>query len=133
MAKKNKDKENGKSVANREYYARMSHLYQISNKFTTTHSEYQILARGYNRSLDLIAKKTTTKLSPHLKRTICKKCNTFLIPGLTVTIYIENLSKQKQKRADVLINKCSNCGECKRFPIGKNQDYELFVDRVVNK
>ncbi len=131
MAKKNKDKGTGKNVANKENYARMSHLYQISNQFTTSQSEYQILARGYNRNLDLISKKTVTKVSPHLKRTLCKKCNTFLIPGLTVSICLENLSKKKLQHNDVLVYKCNNCEECKRFPVGKNREYQLFVDKSV--
>ncbi|RCK62834.1 Ribonuclease P protein subunit RPR2 [Candida viswanathii] len=132
MAKK-KEKGNGKSVANIDNYARLSHLYQISNQLTTSHPGLGVLARGYNRNLDLIAKKTVTKVSPHLKRSICKKCNTLLIPGLTVTIYIENLSREKLQHCDVLVNKCSNCGECKRFPVGKNRDYQLFVDRTITK
>ena len=56
----------GKSVPNRDNYARISYLYQISNQFYLAHPEYQALSRGYNRNLDLIAK-TVIKLSPHIK------------------------------------------------------------------
>lgn len=126
---KGKGKDKGKSVPNRVNYARISYLYQISNQFYLAHPEYQALSRGYNRNLDLIAKKTVIKLSPHIKRTLCKKCNTMLIPGLTMSMYIENLSKQKSQHNDVFVNKCLNCGKCKRFPVGKDRNYILFTDK----
>ncbi|KAL6454591.1 Rpp21 Ribonuclease P protein subunit p21 [Candida maltosa Xu316] len=134
MAKK-KDKDNGKSVANRDNYARLSHLYQIGNNLATStnHSGHEILARGYNRNLDLLSKRTVIKLSPHLKRSLCKSCNSLLIPGLTVSVYIENLSKEKSKHNDVLIHKCLNCDKIKRFPVGKNREYVLFVDKTPNE
>ncbi|RLP66947.1 hypothetical protein L150_05730 [Candida albicans Ca529L] len=126
---KGKGKDKGKSVPNRDNYARISYLYQISNQFYLAHPEYQALSRGYNRNLDLIAKKTVIKLSPHIKRTLCKKCNTMLIPGLTMSMYIENLSKQKSQHNDVFVNKCLNCGKCTRFPVGKDRNYILFTDK----
>ena len=52
-----------------------------------------------------------------------------LIPGLTMSMYIENLSKQKSQHNDVFVNKCLNCGKCKRFPVGKDRNYILFTDK----
>ena len=129
MAKgKGKGKGKGKSVPNRDNYARISYLYQISNQFYLAHPEYQALSRGYNRNLDLIAKNRDKTITTH-KRTLCKKCNTMLIPGLTMSMYIENLSKQKSQHNDVFVNKCLNCGKCKRFPVGKDRNYILFTDK----
>lgn len=81
------------------------------------------------RNLDLVAKKTVLKLSPGLKRSICKQCNSVLIPGMNVSIRIENLSRAKSAHNDVLVYKCLQCDERKRFPIGKDREYVVFHDR----
>ncbi|RLV95522.1 Ribonuclease P protein subunit rpr2 [Spathaspora sp. JA1] len=125
MAKKdNKKKNNAKNVPHRDNYARISYLYQLSNHLTSTHP---ILARGITRNMDLVGKKTVSKSSPNLKRTICKQCHSILIPGLNMTMYIENLSKEKRAINDVLVWKC-DCGKCKRFPVGKGENI-VFPDR----
>ncbi|EGW34220.1 uncharacterized protein SPAPADRAFT_134675 [Spathaspora passalidarum NRRL Y-27907] len=125
MAKKdNKKKNNAKNVPHRDNYARISYLYQLSNHLTLSHPA---LARGLARNMDLVGKKTVSKSSPLLKRTICKQCQSMLIPGLTMTMYVENLSKQKSPINDVLVWKCT-CGKCRRFPVGKGE-YVVFPDR----
>lgn len=64
---KGKGKDKGKSVPNRDNYARISYLYQISNQFYLAHPEYQALSRGYNRNLDLIAKNCHKTITTHKK------------------------------------------------------------------
>lgn len=139
MGKKDKQKQKGKQlgtardIPNKENNSRLTYLYHLSNLFTTTTqngSHLTQLARGYTRSMDLIAKKTVSKVSPEVKRTICKKCHTLLIPGLTMSMYIENLTKGAQnEKGDVFVNKCLLCGKCKRFPVGKDRNYVPFHQR----
>ncbi|ODV80006.1 Rpr2-domain-containing protein [Suhomyces tanzawaensis NRRL Y-17324] len=117
-----------KSVPHKDHYARISYLFQASSHLALN-PQYDVLSRHYARTLDLVAKKTVLKLTPALKRQLCKKCNTFLIPGLTVKIHIENLSKAKSLRNDVLVNECLECGEKKRFPVGQQRDYVLFSEK----
>ncbi|KAH9935795.1 RNAse P Rpr2/Rpp21/SNM1 subunit domain-containing protein [Fomitopsis serialis] len=41
------------------------------------------LSRSYIASMKAISQKATVKMDPTIKRTICQKCNTVLIPGAT--------------------------------------------------
>ncbi|KAK6205033.1 RNAse P Rpr2/Rpp21/SNM1 subunit domain-containing protein [Scheffersomyces amazonensis] len=116
------------TVPQKDHYSRISYLLNATNHFTSS-SKYNILSRGYARNLDLVAKKTVIKLTPALKRSLCKKCNTFLIPGLTLTVFIENESKSKASHNDVLVHQCLYCHSKKRFPIGSNRDYVVFSER----
>lgn len=83
------------------------------------------MSRMMARLADGVTKRTVTKVLPHLKRTICKKCLGVLIPGLTVTIEVEGHGK-----GEVLIHGCRLCGATKRFPVGKDRDHVLFCDRA---
>lgn len=66
-----------------------------------------------------ISLKAQIRLSPAIKHSICKRCNTILIPGSTSTNRIENASRGGKKAwADILITTCSVCGTVKRFPVG---------------
>ncbi|CAK9437227.1 uncharacterized protein LODBEIA_P16050 [Lodderomyces beijingensis] len=121
-------------MPNKENNTRLTYLYQLSNMFTTsttstTRNSASILARGYDRNFDLIAKKTVSKISPNVKRTMCKRCHCLLVPGLTMSMRIENLSKTKDEKSDVLIYECLQCGQCKRFPVGRDREYVPFHER----
>lgn len=118
-----------KSIAHKDHYARISYLYQASNVFAQK-PKFHVLSRNFSRLVDLVAKKTVLKLTPDLKRTCCKNCNTLLIPGLSVSIYVENASKSGDEKNDVLVHKCLECDACKRFPIGRDRSYELFSERA---
>ncbi|KAI0434870.1 RNAse P Rpr2/Rpp21/SNM1 subunit domain-containing protein [Xylaria sp. FL1042] len=62
--------------------------------------------------------KSQIRLSPAIKHTICKYCDTLLIEGETSTSVVENKSRGGKKPwADVLVVKCNICGRVKRFPV----------------
>ena len=66
-----------------------------------------------------LGRKNQAQLSRDVKRTICKRCRILLVPGETVSVYVENNSVGGRKPwADVLVNECLSCGTLKRFPIG---------------
>lgn len=80
------------------------------------------LALQLSSHLRGVSLKGQVRLSHDLKRSICKCCNTILIPGRTSTTTIENQSRGGKKPwADVLVIKCSTCGSKKRFPIGSER------------
>lgn len=80
------------------------------------------LALQLSSHLRGVSLKGQVRLSHDLKRSICKCCNTILIPGRTSTTTIENQSRGGKKPwADVLIIECSTCGSKKRFPIGSER------------
>lgn len=111
----------------KDHYARTSYLYQVANYHLQNGDP--ILARSMARNVDQVSKRTVLKLLPHLKRSMCKKCNSILIPGLTMSMVVENDLKKQSEKADVLVFTCNGCSESKRFPIGKCRDYKLFCDK----
>jgi ribonuclease P protein subunit RPR2 len=62
--------------------------------------------------------KSQIRVSPAIKRTICKFCDTLLVEGQTCTSTVENTSKGGRKPwADVLVITCHTCHHSKRFPV----------------
>lgn len=62
--------------------------------------------------------KSQIRISPSIKRTICKYCDTLLIEGQTCSSVVENKSKGGKKSwADTLVVKCHTCSREKRFPV----------------
>lgn len=69
--------------------------------------------------LQAVSRKGQIRLAPELKHTMCKRCNTLLIPGKTSKTEVENKSRNRKKPwADVLVIECLQCKAQKRFPIG---------------
>ena len=69
-----------------------------------------------------VSLKSQTSLSPDLKRTICRRCHSLLLPGQSCRLRIENASRGGRKPwADVLVVECSVCMAVRRFPIGQER------------
>lgn len=85
------------------------------------HSDDQLrlqLARKLLTDLRATSLKCQIRLSPAVKHTICKFCDTLLIEGETSTSVVENKSKGGKKPwADVLVVSCNTCGGARRFPV----------------
>lgn len=65
-----------------------------------------------------VSLKSQIRVSPAMKRTVCKFCDTLLVEGQTCTSTVENASKGGRKPwADVLVIKCHTCHHAKRFPV----------------
>ncbi|KAI9056118.1 hypothetical protein LZ554_001046 [Drepanopeziza brunnea f. sp. 'monogermtubi'] len=148
MAKVTMAKAKISSVPNKAIYSRVSYLYQAaaymaaqqehckSAEAQTTegndHAEpapvgssaesLKPLFQGASRRLvaefRAVSHKVLLRISPAVKHSICKGCDTMLIDGSTCTNEIENRSRGGKKPwADVLVRKCSTCGLAKRFPV----------------
>jgi len=66
-----------------------------------------------------VSLKGQVRLSRDVKRSLCKRCDAYLVPSSTCTSTLENKSRlNKKPHADVHILTCSSCGADKRFPIG---------------
>ena len=79
----------------------------------------QNLAAYLASHIRTIGLKSKTKVSREVKRTICKRCSSVLIPGKTSKVRMQNLSKKSKKPwADMLIVQCNLCTMEKRYPIG---------------
>ncbi|KAK3334894.1 RNAse P Rpr2/Rpp21/SNM1 subunit domain-containing protein [Neurospora tetraspora] len=76
------------------------------------------MSRRLATDLRSVSLKTRIRLSPAVKRTICKYCDSVLIDGSTCTAFIENRSRGGRKPwADVLVRGCHACKKERRYPI----------------
>lgn len=66
-----------------------------------------------------VSLKSQIRLSPAMKRSICKRCDAILIAGRTSSSCMENKSRNRNKPwADVLVVTCNSCATAKRYPVG---------------
>ncbi|KAF7870390.1 hypothetical protein EAF04_004135 [Stromatinia cepivora] len=87
-----------------------------------TGGSYHPLARRLITDLRSVSLKGLMRMSPDMKHSICKNCQTLLMEGTTCTAQIENQSKGGKKPwADVLVRKCNTCGLEKRFPLAADR------------
>ncbi|KAF8426583.1 RNAse P Rpr2/Rpp21/SNM1 subunit domain-containing protein, partial [Tirmania nivea] len=126
----------------RQPYARINFLYQVSmllslpcttqtasTPSTSTQSSTPTptplnpaLSRFYLSILRSIAQKNVLKIHPNIKRSICKRCEVHLVPGVSCTLECENRSRGGRKAwAEVLVVRCGGCGAAKRFPVGRGK------------
>lgn len=128
-----------KGVPNKHLHARTSFLYQAASYLTLQSSvnvkeaesrgaapsdagrvqQPSRLALQLGSDLHTVSRKAQLRLSIDLKRSMCKSCNTILVPGQTAVQSIENESKGGSKPwADVLVVSCKVCGNKRRIPVG---------------
>ncbi|KAF2036135.1 Rpr2-domain-containing protein [Setomelanomma holmii] len=97
-------------------------------------TDHSPLALRLGSDLQQLSRKAQIRLSIDFKRTICKACNTILVPGRTATQTIENLSRGGKKPwADVLVLECNICGGKKTFPVGANKQSRKSQRNVMPK
>ena len=96
-----------------------SHSY-VSNKEESSTRLGQ--GRRLVSHLRIVALKGQIRLSSDMKHSVCRRCETLLIPGSTSTFEMENKSRGGRKSwADVLVVTCELCGTVRRLPIGPNR------------
>jgi ribonuclease P protein subunit RPR2 len=132
-------KDTGK-VPNKAIHSRVSYLYQAATYLQQQHSAVaadsqqdateaesvvkeaiaalQPASRRLTSDLRAVSLKAQQRMSPAMKRSICKSCDTLLVDGSTCTSQIENTSKGGRKPwADTLIRQCNTCGTFRRYPM----------------
>ncbi|KAH9839226.1 Rpr2-domain-containing protein [Rhodofomes roseus] len=129
------------SVTNRDILQRLNFLYQASaylntiaphaattkpeGKRATNHAAREELrrkkrhpattsdlSRNYVASMKAISQKATVKMDPTIKRTICQKCNTVLIPGVTEEVRVRG----SRIHGNLVTYACTACGFVRRIP-----------------
>lgn len=88
---------------------RISILFSKAEDFFSWNQEY---SHHCVRSARLIAMKERVKIPPRLKGKYCRKCNSFLVSGVTGRVRIY--------RGRVIIT-CLNCGWHRRIPTGRSK------------
>ncbi|TLD23467.1 Rpr2-domain-containing protein [Venturia nashicola] len=77
------------------------------------------LSRRLASHLLTVSRKGSVGVSREMKRSICKRCQSILIPGQTADHKVQNKSRAGRKPcADVMVVTCSACGLAKRYPFG---------------
>ncbi|CDH55726.1 predicted protein [Lichtheimia corymbifera JMRC:FSU:9682] len=124
---------NGPSQEHLQIYQRMNFLYQASNLMTTLvqpesptakHGSLAPLGRYYNNTMKRISKRLLLRSDPSIKRTICKRCDTTLIPALTSTVRMKDHAS---------IIHCKTCGTEKKLLAGPQVLFSQRPENIVEK
>lgn len=87
------------------------------NSASATTGRLMQVSRTYMSHMRGVSLKTQLRLPVEVKRSVCKRCDTLLIPEVNSTEEIRNASRGRRKPwADVRVVRCSTCGTEKRFP-----------------
>ncbi|KAM9848612.1 ribonuclease P protein subunit p21 [Aulostomus maculatus] len=111
-------------IKDKEAYQRLNYLYQAAHCVLAQDPENEELARFYCFTQRTIARRLVLRQDPSVKRTLCKKCCSLLIPGVTAT------ARQRRKHGKAhrfTVVRCLSCGQSKTLL--NNPDYCLWADR----
>lgn len=143
MAKSKSSKGGNPSVPQKHLHSRLSYLHQAASFLAATEqrassrpagkadsssaniTEAARGNRGHGSELTRllthlrgVSRKTQIRLTPEVKHTMCKRCDSLLVPGKSSHEAIVNPSKDGAKPwADVFEICCHRCGTIKRFPV----------------
>ncbi|MEM0150081.1 MAG: ribonuclease P protein component 4 [Candidatus Micrarchaeaceae archaeon] len=91
---------------------RIAILYGLAKEAATKNTPEELaLSRSYTTKIKLISMHYKVKLPKEIKNSICKKCGSLLIPGLSAQVRIASANHYA-------IWKCSSCGTEKHIPYG---------------
>lgn len=80
--------------------------------------QLQGMSRRLATDMRSVSLKTRIRLTPTVKQTVCKFCDSVLIEGHSCTSTVENRSRGGRKPwADVLVRRCHTCGRERRYPV----------------
>ncbi|OAX84663.1 hypothetical protein ACJ72_00955 [Emergomyces africanus] len=94
----------------------------------TKHVPVSKLSRQLASQMRGVSLKSQLRLSSGIKRSICKRCDSLLIPNSTSVETVENPSRggsTKKPWADVRVVRCDNCGYIKRYPQTEKRSLKL--------
>ncbi|KAI0049843.1 Rpr2-domain-containing protein [Auriscalpium vulgare] len=76
------------------------------------------VAQSYVRLLKQVGQKTTVKMDPTVKRTLCQGCDTVLIPGVSATTRV----KPSSMHGNTIHTTCLRCKHTRRIPAPPEPD-----------
>lgn len=107
-------------VSGQDTFERINFLYQAAYAVVVANPKNVNLARQYCATLLQIGRHQVSRIDPHVKRRICKRCELLLIPGYTCTV------RHRSKREKHAVVTCVECATVKRFLSRAN--YQLWCD-----
>ncbi|KAL1023445.1 hypothetical protein UPYG_G00040930 [Umbra pygmaea] len=111
------------NLKDKEAYQRLNFLYQAAHCVLSETPENVELARFYCYTQKTIAKRLVLRQDPSVKRTLCKKCCSLLVPGVTATVR----QRRGKRRNCMTVLRCLSCGQSRRFL--NNPEHCLWVDK----
>ncbi|KAK2835831.1 hypothetical protein Q5P01_016315 [Channa striata] len=109
-------------LKDKDAYQRLNYLYQAAHCVLSQNPENAELARFYCFTQRTIARRLVLRQDPSVKRTLCKKCCSLLIPGVSAT----TRQRKKNSQTRFTVTRCLSCGQSKKLL--NNPDYCLWVD-----
>lgn len=86
-------------------------IFILFNKSLSTVTTNPELARRYVEIALAISRKSGVPIPKQFKLNYCKKCHSFLMPGVTARIRLRGKGKKR------LVIKCLSCGRIFRYPL----------------
>ncbi|XP_032381974.1 ribonuclease P protein subunit p21 [Etheostoma spectabile] len=110
-------------LKDKDAYQRLNYLYQAAHCVLAQNPENVELARFYCFTQRTIARRLVLRQDPSVKRSLCKKCCSLLIPGVTAS----TRQRRKNSRTRFTVVRCLSCGQSKTFL--NDPDHRLWVDQ----
>ncbi|XP_056271579.1 ribonuclease P protein subunit p21 [Pseudoliparis swirei] len=110
-------------MKDKEAYQRLNYLYQAAHCVLSQNPENVELARFYCFTQKTIARRLVLRQDPSVKRTLCKKCCSLLVPGVTAS----TRQRRKKRKARFTVVRCLSCKQSKTLL--NDPDHRLWVDR----
>uniref|UniRef100_H2ZWW6 Ribonuclease P/MRP subunit p21 n=1 Tax=Latimeria chalumnae TaxID=7897 RepID=H2ZWW6_LATCH len=110
-------------IKDKDAFLRLNFLYQASHCVLAQNPENVELARFYAHTQRTVSKRLVLRQDPSVKRTICKKCSSLLVPGVTATVRQRKVSQRQR----VTVVRCLCCGLTKSFH--RNPNYKLWAEQ----
>ncbi|KDN42393.1 Rpr2-domain-containing protein [Tilletiaria anomala UBC 951] len=83
-----------------------------THKYDATSDHLAELARRRVGEMKALARKAVISLDPSIKRSICKRCDTLLLPGITDEVRVN----ESKAHGSVVQHTCAHCGFKRRLP-----------------
>ncbi len=93
----------------------MERIHTLFQQAQTTYPRNPQLAQRHIDLARKIAQRTRPHLPPPHPRPICRKCNTYLVPGST------SRTRIRQRREPHVATTCLKCGKIQRHPLKEKQ------------
>ncbi|KAG6845084.1 hypothetical protein H0H87_000989 [Tephrocybe sp. NHM501043] len=84
------------------------------------------LSRTYISIMKSVGQKTTVKIDPAVKRTLCKGCNSIMIPGSTAIVRV----KKSPAHGHAMAYTCTGCQTSRRIPTPPKLQVDTSVKDV---
>ncbi|KAI8057003.1 RNAse P Rpr2/Rpp21/SNM1 subunit domain-containing protein [Syncephalis plumigaleata] len=97
---------------------------RLGNVNDPTHPPLAGLGRFYVSSLRTVARRNVLRIDPTLKRSLCRRCDSLLLPGVNANIRVEETANP------AVITDCCFCKTGRRLPL--QPDKQLFCEKPEN-